>query len=69
MMFLDANNAVDAIIQAVKKSHLNFYIQESPFSLLINIRKTFIKNKNGDPLMPPLSDTSDDDIKEQKIKA
>ena len=65
----DANDAVDAIIHSVKKSHLNFYIQESPFSLLINLRKTFIKNKNGDPLMPPPSDTSDDDINEQKIKA
>ena len=68
-MCLDANDAVDAIIHSVKKSHLNFYIQESPFSLLINLRKTFIKNKNGDPLMPPPSDTSDDDINEQKIKA
>ena len=68
-MCLDANDAVDAIIHSVKKSQLNFYIQESPFSLLINLRKTFIKNKNGDPLMPPPSDTSDDDINEQKIKA
>ena len=68
-MCLDANDAVDDIIHSVKKSHLNFYIQESPFSLLINLRKTFIKNKNGDPLMPPPSDTSDDDINEQKIKA
>ena len=44
-------------------------MQESPFSLSINIRKTFIKNKDGHFLCPTLSasDTSDDTIG-QKLK-
>ena len=50
---MDAHNAADVILNTVKNSNLNFYIQESPFSLLINLRKTFIKTKNG---LPPSSD-------------
>ena len=44
---MDANNAADVIVNTVKKSKLNFYIQESSFSLIINLRKTFIKAKTG----------------------
>ena len=44
---MDANNAAAVIVNTVKKSNLNFYIQESPFSLFINLRKTFIKTKTG----------------------
>ena len=42
---MDPNRAADAIISSVKKSNLNFYIQESPFSIFLNLRKTFIKNR------------------------
>ena len=49
---MDANSAVDMIVSTVKTSNLNFLIQESPFSLQINLRKTFIKNKNGMTLQP-----------------
>ena len=49
---MDANSAVDVIVSTVKNSNLNFFIQESPFSLQINIRKTFIKNKDGRILQP-----------------
>ena len=49
---MDANSAVDVIISTVKNSNLNFLLQESPFSLQINIRKTFIKNKDGTILQP-----------------
>ena len=64
---MDANIAANAVISSVKKSNLNFYIQESPFSLVINLRKTFVKNKDGHYLHPPPSETSDDTM-EQKIK-
>ena len=47
---MNPNYAADAIISSVKKSNLNFYIQETPFSLFINLRKTFINNKSGDIL-------------------
>ena len=50
---MDANHIANLILSSIKKSNLNFYIQESPFSLSINLRKTFIKNKNGNPLLPP----------------
>ena len=49
---MDAKSTADVIISCVKKSNLNYQIQESPFSLLINIRKSFIRNKNGDHLLP-----------------
>ena len=49
---MDAIRAAEVVIACVKISNLNFHIQESPFSLQINIRKTFIKNKNGDDKLP-----------------
>ena len=49
---MDAKNTADVIISFIKKSNLNYQIQESPFSLLINIRKSYIRNKNGDDLLP-----------------
>ena len=49
---MDANSAVDVIVSTVKNSNLNFFLQESPFSLQINIRKAFIKNKDGRILQP-----------------
>ena len=52
---MDAHNAADVIVNSVKRSNLNFYIQESPFSLLINLRKTFVKTKTG---ASPSSDIS-----------
>ena len=53
---MEAKNISDMVVLYVKKSKLNYSIQESPFSLLINIRKSFIRNKQGDQL-PPSSDT------------
>ena len=66
MYTMEADNAVNVVLSSVKKSNLNFYIQESPFSLFINIRKTFIKNKEGNILCPPTSDTTTDDTIKQK---
>ena len=64
---METDKAVNVVLSSVKKSNLNFYIQESPFSLFINIRKTFIKNKEGNILCPPTSDTTTDDtINKQK---
>ena len=53
---MEAKTISDMVVSYVKKSKLNYSIQESPFSLLINIRKSFIRNKQGDQL-PPSSDT------------
>ena len=62
---MDANNVADAIVSSVKKSNLNFYLQESPFSININIRKTFVKNKDGHTLQPPPNDTAGVAIEEK----
>ena len=52
---MDAKNVADMIVSSVKKSNLNFILQESPFSLNISIRKSFIKNKDGYTILPPAS--------------
>ena len=57
---MDANYAAEIVISSVKKSNLNFFVQESPFSLVINIRKTFIKNKIGNVLQPPTIDKTNE---------
>ena len=62
---MDANNVADAIVSSVKKSNLNFYLQESPVSVNINIRKTFVKNKDGHTLQPPPNDTAGVTIEEK----
>ena len=66
---MDATNAANAIISSVTKSNLNYYIQESPFSLFINLRKTFIKNKTGNVVLyqAPTSDATEN-TNEQKLK-
>ena len=44
---MDANQTSDLVLSFIKRSNLNFNIVESPFSLSITIRKTFIRNKDG----------------------
>ena len=36
-------------------SNLNFHLQQSPFSAIISLKKSFIRNKEGLPLIPPLT--------------
>ena len=43
---MNANDVAAMIVSNVQKSNLNFCLQESPFFLNINLRKSFIKNKN-----------------------
>lgn len=44
---MDANQTSEVILNLVRKSNLNFNIIESPFSVTITLKKSFIKNKNG----------------------
>ena len=46
---------------------MNFYIQESPFSIVITLRTTFIKNRSGNILQPATCDTKNA-INEQKVE-
>ena len=47
-----ASNAFDQIIECVKSSNLNFFLQLSPFSATISVKKTLIKDKAGSYLLP-----------------
>ena len=49
---MNANQACDLLIWNVKTSNLNFVLEESPFSVNISLKKSFIKMKNGDPSPP-----------------
>ena len=44
---MDAVQTCETLLSYVKNSNLNFNLNESPFSVNINIRKSFIKDKNG----------------------
>ena len=50
-----ASETFDKILDYVKKSNLNFCLQLSPFSANISLKKTFVKNKAGVYLNPPVS--------------
>ena len=44
---MNANQTCDHVLNFVKNSNLNYSINESPFSVTISIKKTFIKDKSG----------------------
>ena len=46
-------NRKSGVTTEFPKLNLNFFIEESPFSPNINLRKSFIKNKNGFNILPP----------------
>ena len=47
-----ASKTLEMILDQVKMSNLNFHIQHSPFSAIISIKSTFVKNKEGVSLNP-----------------
>ena len=48
-----ASQNFDAILEQVKSSCLNFQIQVSPFSAMISLKKSLIKDKTGKLILPP----------------
>ena len=42
------------IIKCIRTSNLNFHLQLSPYSAIISLKKSFIKDKAGSPIPPPL---------------
>ena len=65
---MDVNSSVDMIVSSVKKSNLNFYLQESPFPLIINLRKSFIKNINGNIVLPQNTLNKNEPSEEGRVK-
>jgi chromosome segregation ATPase len=48
----------DNIIGQIQKSNLNFQLQISPFSAIISLKKSLVKDKSGSLLLPPDSQRS-----------
>jgi hypothetical protein len=50
---MDAREVCEIMISNLKCSNLNFCLEETPFNVYLNIKKSFVKNKNGEILYPP----------------
>ena len=48
-----ADQAFNKILDNVQKSNLNFQLQVSPFSALISLKKSLVKDRSGSLLLPP----------------
>ena len=45
----------DEILRTIQSSNLNFHLEISPFSAVIQMKKSLITNKSGISLFPPLA--------------
>ena len=50
-----ASQTFDSILQHIQTSNLNFQVQISPFSAVISLKKSLVKDKSGIFLLPPTS--------------
>ena len=57
---MDASQTCDQVLQFIKKSNLNYFLSESAFSVSIEIKKTFITNKDGSFRAPNLGNDESD---------
>ena len=48
-----ASRTFETLLQQIQSSHLNFHLQVSPFSAVISLKKTFIRDRSGRLLLPP----------------
>ena len=48
---MDPNKTSELLLSLIRKSQLNFVIEESPYSVSINLRKTFIQSRSGNPII------------------
>ena len=53
------SNAFDNILHQIQKSNLNFQLQMTPFSAIISLKKTVVKDKAGNPIKSSESCTSE----------
>ena len=63
-----ATQTFDHLLESIKNSNLNFHLQQSPFSALISLKKSPIKDANGVYAMPtiPIPATMSSDYKVPK---
>ena len=50
-----ASRTFDKILEIIQSSNLNFQLKISPFSALISLKKSLVKDKLGVPLSPPFN--------------
>ena len=50
---MTASETFENLLKVVQSSFLNFKIELSPFSATINLKKSYVKNHHGTPLLPP----------------
>ena len=62
---MDAKISCDLVLKHLKSSNLNFFLQETPFSAYITIRKSFIKDSSS---AIPESNTESAEALNNKIK-
>ena len=65
-MSLKNENVFNAIIEGIKKSKLNFQLQQSPYSAFISLKKSFHKDRSGAMLEPSSLFTFEDDTLREK---
>ena len=53
---LDPSQICENVLSYIKKSNLNFFLSETPFSLTLNLKKAFLKDKNGILQSPAFSE-------------
>ena len=52
---MDASQTCDILVNHLKMSNLNWNLVESPFSVTISVKKSFVKDKFGQPQTSGLS--------------
>ena len=52
-----ASDAFENLLKQVQSSNLNFRMEISPFSAVITLKKSLVKDKAGQILFPPLSES------------
>ena len=48
-----AKRTFDYLLEQIQSSNLNFHLKVSPFSALISLKKSLVKDKYGKILLPP----------------
>ena len=64
-----ATTSFDHVINEIQRSGLNFQLQISPFSALISVKKSLIKDVSGKPLLPPKIKPDRSDFTSEQIEA
>ena len=62
---LAAKLAFESILETIQASNLNFQLRLSPFSDSISLKKSLVRNKSGNQLLPPSSHLLQPDTKQE----